>query len=435
MPLSPIPLQKNLQSDPSPPLEIGRDGFHLEQKFDLMNIEITIYSLSGIVCRGCKKKVRKEGKRRKKASSKNGTDMIGDKEPTLIPTMIPTTAVVSCRRNILSSGTSIETFLPSQSIGRSSLASDQILRQTAVWRYADGTSCDTDTEEDSRCTTFAMSRVMKRQSFDPLKKAPEISNYVPETIEINVGLLRGREKISLAEASIVVTGEEENDTLLSVPVKALSKAKSKLSFLRPKNKERKRKEAIFALDAGVSYELEENAILRVGVKTSPVTFTGAGEGQGSNVCTQETKTLDDILAGMFDENNMILELDDENSLLRQFISTPSGRSPRSRQVPNSDVHKKRMAVAQESSGSFAEFLCGAMAFICEDSALDPVPESKEDSDQSNEEGKATIERNKKTSALVLPLSLMSSVSESTFESFRGSPRSFGRDKKRFDFPA
>jgi hypothetical protein len=414
-PLRSIPFPQKTQIDPSKNSGSSTSNFNesrAAETFDLVNIHITVYALSGIMCRveDCRKRgvANKalrglEGKKRVKGRKGKTTPIpIGERSSQRKQMYTPTTAVVSCQRNIVSSGTAIETFLPSQSLRKPSLAPGQSSRQTAIWNSSESThTYSFDTKEQERCTTFSITRVMQRQAYHPFEEMGQIANYIPETIDLNVGVCRGKDKIPLAVASVAVTGEEEGETIISAPVKQtrLKEGRRKLFKSGSMSEEKKRNQASFSSDPEYSYSLEENAILRVGVRVSPY------QGGGDDHSLAKKETLDDILAGMFEEN-VILELNDENCLLEQLART--GTRPGTRAGTRARTESVEVQMPQSI---LRGLFCGAMEMCSENSIL----YSKEEERQEQR----TV--SKKTAAEVLPLSLMSSVSHSTLESRSGSP--------------
>ena len=387
------------------PKSLSKDVFRLEEeeyddvheKFDLMNVQITVYSLSGLSISGNAKQV---------------------PEDTM---SIPTTAVVSTRRNIVGSGQYIETYLPSSSLKKPSQGTSGHSRQTASWQ---GTVTPSLLEEvgesNNDCTTFNITRVMQKQSYRPEISIREVVNYMPETIEFKVGVGRGKEVISLGVASISVTGDEEGETIATVPVKVLSPDKSKRKIFGSKTGRKKRKQrAVFSGDPGWSYALYENATLRVGVRVS----IHDSEKRHETWKKSKAKSLDDILEGMYDEN-MVIELDDENSLLQQFMGHPVEEQQQQVETEQG-VPKVEKAVTFPSS--IVSLFCGAIP-LCAVSDNDIVP-----SPRNTESGQVRREikvGSRKTEAIVLSLSLMSSVSESTFGTEIESP-AFSQQKNGF----
>ena len=319
----------------------------------------------------------------------------------------------------------METFLPSLNLQKppEDSKSDHSLNQTAVWRHSNEHSID-EAEREERCTTFTMTRVMKKQDFDrkkPVADATQIANYYPETIEINVGVGRGKDVASLATASIVVTGDEESEVILSVPVKAvINKKKGLRRRMRGKQKKASAPEATFAADPLCSYSLEENAILKVGIKSTPQV------NQDSYSITGGSKkgTLDHILEEL--EDSLLLEINDENSLLSELLRTPhSLESHHSSTVCTKSTQSVQPMQPVTKPSMFGSFLCGAIpGFTCEQGVPQTIEEKPEEEEEEEEEEGDEETRHtpvKKTAAaVVLPLSLMSSVSESTFGTFANS---------------
>ena len=386
------------------------------EKFDLMDIEITVYSLTGISCSATSSSAEKQGRRLINKSRERIHTGRG----------IPITGVVSFRRNVVSSGTMIETFLPSESLKLPLLPKpDTVSKQTASWT-SNPSSALLNSENQTSYATYSVKRVMQRQAYQRDLSIRDVGNYAPETIEVKVGVGRGKEIIPLGIASISITGEEEGEIFTNVPVKDLAPEKDKRKTFRPKagrtkkNRKKKRRAAIFSGDPNWCFGLEENATLRVGVKVVPSEIKQSNEERR----LRTEKSLDEILEGLYDEN-LIIELNDENSLLEKFV----GRSDQE----EGKVSKEEPAQVPESKSIFANFFCGMLPLCADASTVDDRTHDNAPSNKEENQVRGEIKvGSKKTEAIVLSLSLMSSVSESTFGSELETPVS-GMQSPGFKF--
>lgn len=374
-------------------------------KFDLMDIEITVYSLTGVGCTAAVT-TRKQENRKERGARR----LIRNKEKvTTEITNVPITGVVSFRRNVVSSGTMIETYLPSQSLKLPQPKPNTVSKQTASWTTKPSTLLNP--ENDPSYATYRVKRVMQRQTFQRDLSIRDVSNYAPETIEVKVGVGRGKEVIPLGIASIAITGEEEGEVFTNVPVKGLAPEKGKRKVFRQKagpnskTPTKKRRAGMFSEDPNWCFRLEENATLRVGVKVIPSEIK---ENSEEKALKATDKTLDEILDGLYDEN-LVIELNDENSLLEQFIGPTHQKVE---QKPEDDATQK-----SESKSPFARFLCGMIPLCADVSTVNDDASQVGTPGQAEEKVRREIKvGSKKTEAIVLSLSLMSSVSESTFGS-------------------
>jgi hypothetical protein len=420
-PLAPLVLpQREPRLQPTP----ARTGFHDESlrhsptiatdgaDFELMDVAITVYGLSGIICRTVDPKKRakmfskKGGKTQiSKASpprpsvhssdfneSGNATltnDPKGDnREDVSVPR---TTAIVSFRRNAFSSDTALESFMPSLPLTKPMSGFGNTVRYMASWP-AGGRSALLETDQQE-ISTIKMTRVMKREKYRPETKIQQISGFENEIIELGVCLGRGKELVHLGTVSFAITGDEEGEIVMNVPVKSLTLPHA--TAKRKTSKKKRSKISSFPHDSSRSYLLDDNATLRVGVRVLPQHTIKTAENNADQQKIKRERSLEDILKGLFDEN-LILELHDEYALLDGLVANQNEKLEREQ----NDV--------ETPQGFFPGFFCGALMCSAPASSKKAVGVPKEVVD------KAAAAASKKTSeAVVTPLTLMSTVSEST----------------------
>lgn len=370
--------------------------------FDLMNIRITIYALSGVVCKASDKK--KKNRRRsdvprlKCNSLRNLPVHDGAVKPL---EEIPTTVVVSCERNVTSSGTKIETYLPSSSLRKPEQGKSASIRQNATFPAA-GSSLSSVMSEDASPSSFEVTRMMQRHTFLPDENMRQVANYVAETVDVKVGIARGHEMAQVAIVSIPVTGDEESETQILAPLKFLAPKKLRIARKR-KNERKMMKDVSFKADPTYSYDVEENAVLRVGVHCFPAVANQDRQHLPITPgVTKKSETLDEILEGLFESENHIIEFSDENSLLDNMMAPGNVHLlHQNMRTSGEEVALTKQGPDRIAPSFLSSFLCGAL----------DVPAA---TNQLKVETSETAANNTKTSAaVVLPLSLISSVSEST----------------------
>jgi hypothetical protein len=252
---------------------------HTEKEmFELMNIRIVIYSMNGIMCE--KEPVKKKRFGRKDGATTVGTpigsaskggivdistssissgDVLSWSEADYLESQsIPTTAVISCQKNAISSKSAINTFLPSIPLQRPIATFVNKVRYMATW-----TSEQTPLQKDfgeNDLSSFQIIRCMKQAVFVPGVGAG--SNYVHETIELGINLSRGTEMVPLGTASLIIGGEEEGEVCINIPAKPIAFKNTK--FFKKKNKY-----GYFLNDPIRRYYLDENASIKVGIQVVP----------------------------------------------------------------------------------------------------------------------------------------------------------------------
>jgi hypothetical protein len=337
---------------------------HTEKEmFELMNIRIVVYSLNGVMCE--KEPVKKKRFGRKDgamygtpvgSSGKGGTmglstssissgDVFSLTETDYLESQsIPTTAVVSCQKNAISSKTAIETFLPSLPLQRPVATFVNKVRYVASW-----TSERSFLQKDFGAidlSSFKIIRCMKLAAFTPGVGVG--SNYVHETIELGINLTRGTEMIPLGTASLIVGGDEEGEVHMNVPAKPITFKNKK--FLKKKNKY-----GFFFNDPLRRYYLDENASIKVGVQVIPeATLRFAKEKERKKVKKD-------------DEVRQILDDDDLKFLLRKMGNENLNRAEKIQfknlpldECKRSPLFQHKETQNKQRKSHFPDFLCGAM---------------------------------------------------------------------------
>jgi hypothetical protein len=276
--------------------------------FDLMEVQLTVYGLTGVVA--SKKEARISNRRKpnrffskrqqpptttqptttftststlEAASASIGTSQsLTSHESYEMPADdgVPVTAVVSFHRNTISSTTSLETFLPSQPlVASSSIRPGSSYRYQASWmRRKVGNeiraSSSKSSVSDKDACTFKVIRTMRRENYRPGLSIEDVSNYSYETVDLNVLVGHRQDLVSLGVASLVITGEEEGEHVMKIPVRqsAQNVHHNKGSG---KSKGKGSSAACFPHDPEWRYSLEENATLCVGVRVVPLPSVGS----------------------------------------------------------------------------------------------------------------------------------------------------------------
>jgi hypothetical protein len=132
-----------------------------------------------------------------------------------------------------------------------------------MWRSDDGLKLKRGQKVNSahlESSTFKVIRAMKQNSYRP--ETP----YLVETVDLNVAIGRGCDVIPVGFASLAVTGDEEGEVIMNLPVK---QGQSK-STMKPKRsgKDKKSRRRLCSATAD-RFSLAENATLRVGVRVLP----------------------------------------------------------------------------------------------------------------------------------------------------------------------
>ncbi len=248
------------------------------EKFDLMNVTVVIYNLSGIMC-----EKEPEIKRRSKFDSREmafglkvdnshgriSGSTISSYEPctsdngALFDNIgAATTALISCRKNAYSSQTWLESFLPSVPINYPMKSMGSKYRYQASWPSEQSLLSRDDTAVAR--SSFMLTRCMKQEGFVPGTGIR--SNYVHETLELRINLSRGTELLRLGTATLVLSGDEEGEVQMLLPAKPLDQKKQ---VNRNRVKAKPNKYGYFSGDLTRRFFLDENSTLRVGIRVRP----------------------------------------------------------------------------------------------------------------------------------------------------------------------
>lgn len=187
---------------------------------------------------------------------------------------IPITAVATFTSNVANSKKLMTTNLPSLALSTPVSAFKNINRHVVSWPAEFNPT-------GSELSTFKFERHMKEELLSIGKMPGEENNsimsiFVPEKLEIQLGLMRGSEMIQVGAATLVVTGEELMDTQVNLPVK-ISRDSVKRDrksgsniFRRSSNSKNKNLKAVpFPSAPSRKYSLDESATLRLLVRVSP----------------------------------------------------------------------------------------------------------------------------------------------------------------------
>ena len=444
--------------------------------FDLMQVSITLYGVTGILCRtqNVKEKHMKDKKQRnpksfpkekksKKVKETHQTDISKKekKSPKVTDNheinpsstmssdsvtafgkkaLPPLTAVVSYGKNIFSSGTTMETYVPSRPLDMLSRPEARTLEYAARWPgWEEGNELNTNDTH-----TFTVARVMRQQQYLTAKMA-KVSTHVHETIELCVFVGRGKELIPLGVTSFVITGDEEEEVIHNTPVRLPRPGTSSFDrhFSSSKKRTRRRQKSGFANFPKESYELDDNAILQLGVRVLPQSMLRkASEREVEQREADERifkEVLNELLGESFDEKSgknllvdqketgggskdpdMIKSIDRKISLI-----LPSGHDENSTEGTPKDGTKSGRSsgvleeiISEDKAKTASELQMGAIAnLFC---GIDMCSRHSERSNQdlrvstqalnviSSDAGKILSPEH----TPVLPLSIVSSVSDS-----------------------
>jgi hypothetical protein len=297
---------------------------------ELMDIQITVYSLSGIL------QVEKQAKPRMKTAQISSSSNR--------PNNVPTTAVIAVANE------KVQTFLPSMPLASQVLSKQSgVARYSAYWRD-DGCSgmtgfgdCDT-----QPCTTFEISRVMQRESYRPGTKIGQVSHYVCERIDLNISVGQGKDIQPLGVASIVISGDDDGEVLMNAPVKQVAASDG------PRG-----------IRSGVTYSFEENATLRLGVRVFPHHLKDRMQTRGDFYLDCDS---DDACSKV-----VAVEIDKKHSILASFLRnkskralyTDDGKTYIEQYEPVDRVHLPVSADTQKSDKPalfFNAFFCGTISY-------------------------------------------------------------------------
>ena len=266
-----------------------------DSEFELMHVKVTVLGLTGIMSEKTTKNnsvpvisskylrsppppIKDGGSSSEETTQSNlgfgsqDTNTFSDKEKN------PTTAVLSYRRNVSNSQTSIASHLPSLPLGMPASSFGFANRYMASWPASSVIPFigEKDIAEQS---TFTLLRVMMREQYNPddTRAGTNISGFVHETIDLHINLARGGELIPLGIATLVISGDEEGQVTMSVPAKSVQVKKGKRVVLdenskkvrRPKLFKKAPARPYFHSDPERTFHLDENATLRFSLQCIP----------------------------------------------------------------------------------------------------------------------------------------------------------------------
>lgn len=244
--------------------------------FDLMNITITIYGITGILC---EEKPTKKSKRRssvKPSKSKEEAPKSKNNEASSENNfVIPTTVAASIKRNAISSQTVIETFYPSKPL-KIETTPGLATNLCGIWQTPTFVGLEGIEEIPDPQSSFQILRMMMKKPYS--KNHVLVQNYIHEQVQIGINLCRGGELMRLGVATLIITGEEEGQVMMHVPTRPVSNPgiQCKKHTSRNMKKEVRRNKFSFSNDDKI-FRLDENASLYLGVQVNPQRDVEAAE--------------------------------------------------------------------------------------------------------------------------------------------------------------
>ena len=396
-----------------------------EPSFELMQVRVTLYRVTGILCR----KEERRRKRRKGKQSSRPVDFPKECKTANVVSSVPScsrskrstdslyggqstqppiTAVVSYMKNVFSSGTIMETYIPSAPMDRLSRPEASTAQYSARWPgwKEDSTECDNH--------SFTITRVMKQQRYEKVKMA-KVSTHVHETIELCVFAGKGKELIPLGETSFVITGDEEEEVIHNTPVRIPRPGVSSFDkhFVHSRKKKRRKENSSFLHTPKQRYELDSNAILQLGVRVFPqTTLTKAIEQDSEAKASDESifnQVLNELLGETYGEETRLSGgLGPKTNSLPELTSTLKMELDDKSTEPETQEPEDIDSVGERQLDSITTILCGVG--MC--SGLERIQPK-----QNVAVAQTKNDRNTEP-PVVLPESLVSSASESA--STRGS---------------
>jgi hypothetical protein len=352
---------------------LQKDAWSWQQECDTeeMHIELNAYSLHGIICR--KHPSRKNKKKRNKSFSNYSA---------------PITAVLAVQRRPTSSENAPNTFLPSLPLNKMFDNSHDDNNQRCIAHWFDARdNLIKNIRPDDAYPTLKFTRMMRREPYRANMMAQQMSHYVHERIDLQIYVGKGKELIPLGVASIMVSGEEEKETVVNAPVKPIKKFGSEISSIGPLHT----KNCLVEGCEVQSYELEENATLKVGVKVIPNQLV---------LDAQFLSEQSSISVAIANKESKIIELDDDKNLIQDYIES-NCISESSSQMSQASFH------APDMHPSLGDFFCGVLN-VCGNDHIESKSGCSPHSDILLRQ-----QTSKKTEAVVIPLAQLSDVSEST----------------------
>jgi hypothetical protein len=249
-------------SSPAPPLGLPQTRSHRSSAspsydFQMMDVQIGIDIMEGLVMECIKNK----------GESPLGSTQIN--------------AIVSCNKNV-SRSRQIATHVPSLPL-TVPVASfgDKVHNFLVRW------PADFDPHGDA-LSTFKLSRLLKRDAY--YSDVPGINTgFVPDEIELSIGLMRGSEILTLGKTNLIITGNETDEMIIDLPISnekevvknkqrdpsPLKRTSSKLFGKSPKSNVKSLKPLSFSADKVRKFHLTDNAMIRLRVQLFPRQESGS----------------------------------------------------------------------------------------------------------------------------------------------------------------
>jgi hypothetical protein len=254
-----------------------------------MRIQVTVYSLEGI---------RRHDAETRQSTTQNQSRIFQKRSIPKLTSTAPTTAIISLRGQV------IKTLVPSAPLSfYEPRKAERSVRGIAYWQE-NSLNAEIRNKDNISPSTFELTRNMRRQCFHREARIDQVSQFLPERVDLVVGIARGKDIFPLGVASVVVNGEEEGESVMNIPIKSLVTQNEKMLS----KKGRQKKGLLFDGDS-YWYSLEFNAFLRVGICVIP----------RHNYIPKTMETMNKFNSTIEkSEDNMYIELNDENSLIAHF---------------------------------------------------------------------------------------------------------------------
>lgn len=176
-----------------------------------------------------------------------------------------------------------------------------------------------DSEEESS-PSFKILRLMNQQHYVPSSRIGELSTYEHEQVDLCVFVGRGKELIPVGVVSFVVTGDEETETILNLPVKkpAIGSAMYERHFKHSKKK--KGPKESFEGDPSHAFTVGGNSTLRIGVRAFPQSRFIEADERSAAAKQKEERVFESVLQRIID-TELLVDLNDESSLIQKIMDT------------------------------------------------------------------------------------------------------------------
>lgn len=263
-----------------------------EKQFDLMHICIKVYGLNGLVCEDLGKKSlpmdrcqslnlsnqkRRSIKNRCFKEKQNFANVVEPVEETgegsgatvsdqdTNNKASPIVLAASVTRNAFSSESLIETYICSQPID-ANCTDGKLSQFYGLWQKP-AKSCLQQENLETPDLSFRVLRMMMKKSYIRRDTTAIVENYVHENIPIRINICRGTEMVQLGIATLIVTGEEEGEVLMTLPTRSIySNGNPAERISSDQYRRRKKKKQPTFQNDNKQFTLEENASLLVGVQ-------------------------------------------------------------------------------------------------------------------------------------------------------------------------